>query len=105
MAAVPAERIESPSFMLRGHKVMLSPDLAELYEVEPGALVQAVKRNIERFPADFMFQLSPGELVGTDFAARPRMPSPNRVSPCSPAKYCDTPKRDTRMVPLSRRRA
>ena len=61
MAAVPAERIESPSFMLRGHKVMLSPDLAELYEVEPGALVQAVKRNIERFPADFMFQLSSGE--------------------------------------------
>src|SRR2546427_9486464 len=61
MAAVPAERIESRIFMLRGHKVMLSPDLAELYEVEPGALVQAVKRNIERFPADFMFQLSPGE--------------------------------------------
>src|SRR5438445_10265363 len=61
MAAVPAERIESPSFMLRGHKVMLSPDLADLYEVEPGALVQAVKQNIERFPADFMFQLSPGE--------------------------------------------
>jgi len=40
---------------------MLSPDLAELYEVEPRALVQAVKRNIERFPADFMFQLSQEE--------------------------------------------
>ena len=61
MAAVPAERIESPSFMLRGHKVMLSPDLAELYEVEPRALVQAVKRNVERFPADFMFQLNARE--------------------------------------------
>ena len=58
MAAVPAERIESRIFMLRGHKVMLS---ADLYEVEPGALVQAVKRNIERFPTDFMFQLSPRE--------------------------------------------
>jgi len=61
MAAVPTERIESRIFMLRGHKVMLSPDLAELYEVEPRALVQAVKRNIERFPADFMFQLNARE--------------------------------------------
>ena len=58
MAAVAVERIESRIFMLRGHKVMLSPDLADLYEVEPKALVQAVKRNIERFPADFMFQLN-----------------------------------------------
>src|SRR5579863_8209702 len=40
---------------------MLSGDLAELYEVEPRALVQAVKRNQERFPADFMFQLSRAE--------------------------------------------
>jgi hypothetical protein len=61
MAAVPAERIESRIFMLRGHKVMLSPDLADLYEVEPRALVQAVKRNSERFPADFMFQLNARE--------------------------------------------
>src|SRR6266480_1173926 len=61
MAAVPAERIESRIFRLRGHKVRLSPDLADLYEVEPRALVRAVKRNLERFPADFMFQLSPGE--------------------------------------------
>ena len=61
MAAVPAERIESRIFMLRGHKVMLSPDLADLYEVEPRALVQAVKRNVERFPSDFMFQLNARE--------------------------------------------
>lgn len=40
---------------------MLSTDLADLYEVEPRALVQAVKRNIERFPTDFMFQLSKDE--------------------------------------------
>jgi hypothetical protein len=40
---------------------MLSPDLANLYDVQPRALVQAVKRNLERFPADFMFQLNPGE--------------------------------------------
>lgn len=43
---------------MRGQKVMLSIDLAELYEVAPKALVQAVKRNRERFPADFMFQLN-----------------------------------------------
>jgi len=58
---IPMERIENRIYLLRGHKVMLSTDLAELYEVEPRALVQAVKRNIERFPEDFMFQLSNGE--------------------------------------------
>jgi hypothetical protein len=55
---VPLERIERAIFFLRGHKVMLSAHLAELYEVEPRVLVQAVKRNIERFPPDFIFQLS-----------------------------------------------
>lgn len=58
---VPTERIEKRIFLLRDHKVMLSTDLAELYEVEPRALVQAVKRNIERFPEDFMFQLTRAE--------------------------------------------
>ena len=46
---------------MRGHKVMLSPDLAALYQVEPRALVQAVKRNADRFPVDFMFQLNETE--------------------------------------------
>jgi ORF6N domain len=55
---VPLERIERAIFFLRGHKVILSTHLAELYEVEPRVLVQAVKRNIERFPPDFIFQLS-----------------------------------------------
>lgn len=45
-------------YQLRGHRVMLSPDLAELYDVEPRTLVQAVKRNLMRFPDDFMFQLT-----------------------------------------------
>jgi hypothetical protein len=49
------EVIEGKIFMIRGYKVMLSTDLVELYGVEPRALVQAVKRNTERFPADFMF--------------------------------------------------
>ena len=58
---IPLERIETRIFLLRRQKVMLSTDLAELYGVEPRALVQAVKRNIERFPGDFMFQLSAPE--------------------------------------------
>ena len=55
---VPAERIQKSIYLIRGHKVMLSTDLASLYGVEPKVLVQAVKRNIDRFPDDFMFQLS-----------------------------------------------
>jgi hypothetical protein len=57
------EHIESKIFLIRGQKVMLSMHLAELYEVEPRVLVQAVKRNIERFPEDFMFQLNPEEFA------------------------------------------
>ncbi len=54
---VPSELIEKRIFYLRKRKVMLSTDLAELYGVTPKALIQAVKRNVERFPEDFMFQL------------------------------------------------
>jgi hypothetical protein len=55
---VPSELVERRIYSIRGQKVMLSPDLAELYEVETRALVQAVKRNMDRFPEDFMFQLT-----------------------------------------------
>jgi hypothetical protein len=48
---------------VRGQKVMLSTDLAELYEVVPKVLMQAVKRNHERFPKDFMFQLTRAEVA------------------------------------------
>ncbi len=58
---VVVERIESRIFFLRGQKVLLSTHLAELYQVEPRALIQAVKRNIKRFPSDFMFILSSQE--------------------------------------------
>jgi len=58
---VPIERIESAILLVRGEKVMLDQDIAELYGVETRALVQAVKRNIDRFPSDFMFQLSDEE--------------------------------------------
>ncbi|MCK4340738.1 MAG: ORF6N domain-containing protein [Phycisphaerae bacterium] len=58
---VPTERIEQAILFIRGQKVMLSFDLAKLYGVETRALVQAVKRNRDRFPADFMFQLTKAE--------------------------------------------
>jgi hypothetical protein len=61
VALVPRERIERSILLIRGQKVMLSTDLAELYQVEPRVLVQAVKRNIARFPEDFMFQLTEEE--------------------------------------------
>jgi len=58
---VPVEIIEKRILVLRNQKVMLSTDLAELYGVEPRALIQAVKRNIKRFPDDFMLQLTQDE--------------------------------------------
>jgi hypothetical protein len=63
-AIVPGERIEKAILFLRGQKVLLSFDLAELYGVETRALTQAVKRNRERFPADFAFQLTKAEWAG-----------------------------------------
>ena len=59
---LPAERIERAILVLRGHKIMLDADLATLYQIETRALVQAVKRNLERFPQDFMFQLGAEEV-------------------------------------------
>src|SRR3989338_5689118 len=58
---VPMERIERAIFVIRGQKVMLDADLAELYGVLTKVLNQAVKRNKERFPVDFMFQLTKEE--------------------------------------------
>jgi len=55
--------VESRIHELRGQRVMLSSDLAELYGVPPSALVQAVKRNAGRFPSDFMFQVTRQELT------------------------------------------
>ena len=60
---VSVAQIESKMFLIRGNKVMLSHHLAELYEVETKVLNQAVKRNIERFPGDFMFQLNSEEFA------------------------------------------
>jgi hypothetical protein len=59
---IPVEIIEKKIYLIRGHKVMLDRDLAELYEVETRVLNQAVKRNLNRFPEDFMFQLTQAEM-------------------------------------------
>ena len=58
---VPPERVDRSILLVRGEKVLLDADLAELYGVETKVLTQAVRRNIDRFPEDFMFQLSAEE--------------------------------------------
>ncbi len=55
---IPAESIEQHIYTIRGHRVMLDSDLASLYEVATRVLNQAVKRNLQRFPEDFMIQLT-----------------------------------------------
>jgi len=60
-AIAPVEHIARSILILRGRKVLLDTELAELYGVPTKALNQAVKRNIERFPADFMFRLTRSE--------------------------------------------
>jgi hypothetical protein len=58
---IPSERIERAILLIRGQKVMLDEDLAALYGVDTRSLVQTVRRNIDRFPADFMFRLTTEE--------------------------------------------
>ena len=58
---LPVGRVETRILTIRGHRVMIDADLAELYGVPTKALNQAVKRNAERFPEDFMFRLTAEE--------------------------------------------
>ena len=58
---IPVEKIASKIFLIRNEKILLDSDLADLYGVETGALKQAVRRNLNRFPSDFMFQLTKKE--------------------------------------------
>jgi hypothetical protein len=64
---VPAERIEQLILIIRGEKVILDRDLAELYEVSTGNLNKAVSRNLDRFPDDFMFRLTKEEFENLKF--------------------------------------
>ena len=61
---IPQEVIQSKIYLIRGEKVMLDRDLADLYDVKPTRLREQVKRNIDKFPEHFMFQLTQEE---TDF--------------------------------------
>lgn len=67
LAVVPLEAIVSKIFLIRGKKVMLDKDLAELYGVVTGNFNKSVKRNASRFPQDFMFQLTSEELENLIF--------------------------------------
>jgi len=58
---IPLQTITNAILFIRGHKIILDEDLAKLYEVETRILTRAVKRNLERFPEDFMFQLNEEE--------------------------------------------
>jgi len=61
MAMIPVERIETAILLIRGEKVMLDIDLAAIYDVTTKRLNEQVKRNLNRFPPDFMFQLTAAE--------------------------------------------
>ncbi len=67
---IPEEVIINKIYLVRGQKVMIDRDLSELYEVETKRLKEAVKRNIERFPKDFMFEMTKEEFTNwrTQFA-------------------------------------
>ncbi|MBQ9279730.1 MAG: ORF6N domain-containing protein [Bacteroidaceae bacterium] len=77
------ELIQNKIYEIRGQRVMLDFDLAEMYAVETRVLNQAVKRNIERFPADFMFQLSKEEwiLISSQFVMTSRVKRPKSSPP------------------------
>ena len=78
-------KIERRIFLVRGQKAMLDFDLAELYGVETRALKQAVRRNLVRFPADFMFELSATEIKNlvsqTVIPTRGKLPPLNLSTP------------------------
>ena len=63
MASINPEIIERKIYLIREHKVLLDEDLAILYQVETRILTRAIQRNLERFPSDFMFQLSEQEVI------------------------------------------
>ncbi len=67
IAIIPAEQIESIILLIRGQKVILDRDLAQLYGVTTGNLNKAVKRNLDRFPNDFMFPLTKEEYESLRF--------------------------------------
>ena len=80
--------IENKIFVIRGQKVMLSNHLAKLYGVKTSALNQAVRRNIDRFPADFMFSLSRSEIMNLSQFVISSICRPARIAPRHPLATC-----------------
>jgi hypothetical protein len=83
--AIPAPLIERRIYVIRGQKVMLDSDLAELYQVATKNLNLAARRNIERFPEDFMFQLTQEEFENL------RLQIATSSSGHGGRRYCPTP--------------
>lgn len=84
LTALHGARIAHHIFLVRGRRVLVASDLARLYGVSTSNLNKAVKRNIERFPADFMFQLTPNEARALTFQigmSKPRGRGGRRVPP------------------------
>jgi len=79
-------QVQNKIYEIRGIKVMLDFDLAEIYKVENRALKQAVKRNIDRFPADFMFQLSKSEWTEV-ITNCDNLPENLKYSPATPLAF------------------
>lgn len=82
------QKIQTKIFEIRGSKVMLDFDLAELYNVETRVLKQAVKRNIDRFPEDFMFQLRKDEWLEL-ITICDNLPSTIKFSPVTPLAFTE----------------
>jgi hypothetical protein len=80
---IPKELIENKIYIIRGHKVMLDSDLAMLYDVETKRINEAVKRNIERFPENFMFEITNEEWLPlrSQFATSMEAKGGRRYSP------------------------
>jgi hypothetical protein len=89
---IPIETIERRIYLIRGTKVMLDNDLAELYQVETKRLNEQVRRNFDRFPADFMFQLNQQEIDNLRF----QIGTPNMRS-----QFATASKRNVRFSPYA----
>ena len=84
---IPIERIARAIYVLRGQKVLLDYELAALYGIETRALKQAVRRNRGRFPADFMFELSPKEIK--KMVSQSVIPSRSRLGGARPMAFTE----------------
>jgi L-lactate utilization protein LutC len=94
---IPVERIEQAILLIRGQKVMLDMDLAALYEVPTKALNQAIRRNADRFPVDFMFRLTADEVQ----AMRSQFVTASREAGDMRSQSATASKRNVRYLPYA----